>query len=123
MNKIYLKIAALINFISALVHTFLGQIDLVNPLLSSNLSMQVKGEFVSVWHIVTIILFATCLPLFKASFYEIKSSQVGLLKFIGWLYVLFALPFIVVSIWYFIFAPQWILLLPIGVLTLVSLRK
>jgi hypothetical protein len=123
MNKIHLKIAAIINVGSALVHTILGQVDLVNPLLESNLSTQVKGEWVGVWHIVTIILFATSIPLLKAAFKKIENSQIDLLKFIAWLYILFALAFIVVSIWYFIFAPQWVLLLPIGLLTLIGLKK
>lgn len=123
MNKIYLKIAALINLGSAFIHTFLGQIDLVNPLLISNVSTQVKGELVGAWHVVTIILFATSIPLLKAAFSKFEPSQIDLLKYIGWLYILFALPFMVTSIWYSIFAPQWLLLLPIGILTLIGLKK
>jgi len=123
MNKIYFKVAAIINLGSAFIHTFLGQIDLVNPLLVSDLSTQVKAEMVGAWHIITIILFATSIPLFKAAFNKLEASQIDLLRFIAWLYVLFAIPFIVSSIWYSVFAPQWVLLLPIGILTLIGLKK
>jgi len=105
-----------------MLHTIAGQVTLINPLVNSDLPSQVEGELVSAWHIVTIFLFATSIVLFNTGFYEFKDSRVDLLKFIAWMYILSVFPFIGASIWLSIFAPQWILLLPIGILTLIGLR-
>ena len=123
MKALYIKIAGIINLITAIIHVIGGQVDLVNPLLDSNMTGQAKGELVSVWHMVTILLFLTSYIIIKVGFGKGKPLDLNLLKAIGVLYVLMGLPFIISSLWYGIFAPQWILLMPIGILILIGIKK
>jgi len=120
-NKNYfILIAGIINSFTALLHTIGGQIDLVSPLQESNLTNQSKAEWFGVWHMVTIVLIATSFILIRTF---IKNKQNENLRHIGYLYVLFALPFIISSLLNGLLAPQWILLLPIGLLTIIGQRK
>ncbi|SNY94891.1 hypothetical protein [Flagellimonas pacifica] len=113
-TKISIKLAGFMNLFGALVHTFLGQTTLVNPLMDSDLNAQAKIEWLGVWHIVTVILFATSYVYLNEGFKSKTPPKYTLIKQISWLYVLFSLIFIIVSIWQQILAPQWILLLPVG---------
>jgi len=123
MRKTYIRIAGVINLIVAFVHLIAGQLDLIDPLIASELALQAKGELVAVWHIVTIQLFITSYVILKAGFGKLDAKHVSLLRFLGGFYVLIGFPFIIVSIWYSIFAPQWILLMPIGALVLFGLKN
>lgn len=123
MKNIFIKIAGIINLITALIHLIAGQIDLVNPLLDSNMTLQQQGELTAVWHIITILLFFTAYLILKAAFYEPKSPEIHTLKTISILYILIGVPFIIVSFWFSIFAPQWILLIPIGLFLGLGIRK
>lgn len=123
MKKTYLKIAGVLNLLTAIAHLFGGRLDLINPLVASDLTVQAKGELVAVWHIVTIQLFITSYVLLKAGFGKLDATEGSLLRFLGVFYVLIGLPFIAVSFWYSIFAPQWILLIPIGALVLFGLKN
>lgn len=123
MKKITIKIAAIINLFTAIVHLIGGQIDLVKPLNNSNLEVQQKAEWIGVWHIVTVLLFFTSYLILRAGFNQVKKSDVRLLKPIGFLYMMIGIPFIVSSIYFSVLAPQWILLTPIGMLLIVGLPK
>lgn len=118
-RNIYLIIAGLINLFTACLHTFAGQIDLINPLMNANLAIQTKSELLGAWHIVTILLFATAFILLKNGFQWNISKDKITIKYIGVLYILFCIPFVTVSIMNNLLAPQWILLLPIGTLSLI----
>jgi len=122
MKRIYLKIAGIINLFTMFIHLIAGQVDLVNPLISSELNNQVIGEWVSVWHIVSILLFLSAYYILKAGFKGYDPTDIKLLQFIGLLYILIGLPFIMSSFWFSVFAPQWILLMPIGLFTLIELN-
>lgn len=123
MKKIYIKLAGIINLITGLVHLIAGQMDLVNPLINSNLSVQQRAEWIGVWHIVTIFLLFTSYLFLRAGFVEVSNSNLQQLKPYAVLYMLIGLPFIVSSIYFSVLAPQWILLMPIGTLLLIGLRK
>lgn len=120
---IYIKIAGIINLITALIHLIAGQMDLVNPLLKSDLTNQEKGEFVGVWHMATILLFFTSILILRFAYSKMKVSNSESLRNIGILYILMGLPFIVMSIYYGLLVPQWILLMPIGILLLVGVNS
>ena len=122
MKKTYIKIAGIINLIAAIIHLVAGQIDLINPLAESSLNNQVKGELIGAWHIVSILFFITSYLLIKAGFQQENENEIYHLKIIGIIYLLIGIPFIITSIWFSIFAPQWILLMPIGVLTLLGTK-
>jgi len=123
MKKVHIKIAGIINLIVAFVHLFMGQWDLVDPLINSNMELQQKGELIAAWHIVTIFLFATSYMLLLTGFSKDEKRSAEIIKPIGIFYVLASLPFITVSVWYGIFAPQWIFLLPIGIFALLGVKK
>jgi len=125
MNKknIIWTIAGLLNLFTAVLHTIGGQIDLVNPLLKSNLLEQSQAEWLGVWHMVTIVLFTTSYYLLQSGFSKNQSTNLGIIKYIGIIYILFSIPFVFSGIYIQKFAPQWILLLPIGVLTLIGLKR
>ncbi len=122
-RNIYWLIAGGVNLLTAFVHTIAGQMDLVNPLLASDLNMQAKTEWIGVWHMVTIILFSTSFILIKNGINKNQNIQYILVQYIGYLYIAFSVPFILVSISYSHLAPQWILLLPIGVFTAMGCRN
>jgi len=119
----FLIISGLINLFTFLLHVIGGQISLINPLLDSNLELQIKTELLGVWHMATIILFVTSIILLYLGFKQNKKLNIQLLSFIGYLYILFSIPFIIISIIYGLLVPQWILLLPIGVLTIFGIKK
>ena len=123
MSKIYLKIAAVLNILTALLHLIGGQMDLVIPLLSSGLNEQVKSEWLGAWHMVTILLFSTAFLLSMKAFGNTERRRNELVHAIGWIYILASLPSICSSIYFQLLTPQWILLLPIGILTLIGNRK
>lgn len=119
----YWLIAGIVNLFTALLHTIGGQIDLVNPMLSSNLKNQAKAEWFGAWHMVTIILFASSYIVLRNAFVNYQKRQIELMKYIGILYILISIPFCVSSMIHKLLAPQWILLLPIGGLILYGVKK
>ena len=120
INRTQLKIAGLLNLLTALVHTILGQQDLVTPLLVSELDNQVRAEWMGAWHMITLLLFFTSYVILKSGFGSHQQLPLQTLKTIGWIYVLSGLPFIVSSIYFSVLAPQWILIIPIGLLLVLS---
>ena len=60
----YLIIAGVLTLFTAFLHLIGGQIDLINPLFKSNLENQIQTELLGVWHMVTIILFASSIVFF-----------------------------------------------------------
>jgi hypothetical protein len=123
MNRALIRTAGFINLATALIHTAAGQIDLVNPLIDSNLSDQQKAEWIAVWHIVTIVLFTTSFMILKAGFGKGETTNLQGLRVLGLMYVLMSVPFIGSGAYFSVFAPQWVLLLPVGMLLLVGARK
>lgn len=126
MNKrknYYLLIDGIINLFTALLHSIGGQISLVAPLQKSNLINQVKAEWLGAWHMVTIILFTTSYLLIKNGLDKMENKQTEIVKHIGYLYIIFTLPSIITSIMYALLAPQWIILLPIGLLAYFGTKK
>lgn len=119
----YWLIAGIINSLTALIHTFGGQIDLVNPLSKSNLNDQSKAEWLGVWHMITILLFITSYLILKNSLIAAQTRKIEIISSIGYLYILFSIPFIVTSFYFSLLAPQWILLLPIGLLLLFGIKR
>ncbi|WP_291725837.1 hypothetical protein [Bernardetia sp.] len=122
MKNIFLFLAGILNLFTALIHTFAGQSSLISPLLSSTIEKQVQTELLAVWHMVTLFLFFTSAA-FLLNFFRPKLECKAVIQFVSYLYLLFPISFIVVSLLYQSFASQWILLLPIGVLGLLGVKK
>lgn len=122
-RNMYWLIAGGINLFTAILHTLAGQLSLVNPLITSNLSAQAKAEWFALWHMITIVLFSTTYLVIKNGMKNVQNRQTELIKYIGYLYIALAIPFIVSSIINNLLAPQWILLLPIGLLIYFGAKK
>ena len=120
-KNIYWLIAGLISAFSFFIHLFLGQITLVAPLLKSNLTLQVKTEFLAVWHMVSIILLATPFVYFYFGFKNLSSSV--MICLLSNLYLVFGIVFIISGLYNMVFVPQWTLLLPIGIFGLLGIKK
>jgi len=126
MRKIIFA-AAVVNALTAGVHIFMGGADVVAPLFDSNLQRIPLLTLYAVWHMVSAILVLSAIALFLLS-YRKKSLEKGLLFFLGVTYSVFGLVFLVVCFVnfdgsLFLELPQWMLLLPVGVLTLLSALK
>jgi len=121
--RTYFKISGVINLATAMIHLIAGQIDLVNPLSNSNLEVQQKAEWISVWHIITILLFFSSYIILKAGFGKMKKNDSQQMKTFGVLYVIIGVPFVFSSLYFSVFAPQFILLMPIGILIFIGLSK
>lgn len=121
-KRIYWIIAGLVNLFTAFLHAIGGQISLVNPLSQSGLTDQEKAEWFGCWHMITIILFATSFLILKNGIKKIAVGQIEIIK-IGYLYIAFSVSFIVASSTYQLLAPQFILLLPIGLLILLGNKE
>lgn len=119
-RNIYWMIAGIINLFTAILHIVGGQLDLVNPLLESDLSHPTKTQWLGAWHIVSVILVVSSYYLLKYGSNANQSSSEAIVRLFGMLYLLFAGAFIASSLWMNVFAPQWILLLPIGILSLIG---
>ncbi|MEM1123534.1 MAG: hypothetical protein AAGJ18_24055 [Bacteroidota bacterium] len=121
-NK-FLIIAGLLNLGVFFLHLIGGQIDLVDPMLETALSLEEKSQLIGAWHLVTISLLATSYVLLSAGWGQCYAQNVDLIKLTGFLNLSFCLPFLGTSMYYHLFVPQWILFLPIGLLTLFGIKK
>ncbi|WP_109851063.1 hypothetical protein [Aquimarina sp. AU58] len=121
-NK-YWIIAGVINIFTAILHLIGGQLDLINPLMESSITLQIKTELLGVWHMVTIMLFTSSILYFKHGFNTTKKADIALVSFISYLYIAFSFAFIFSSVYKSILASQWVLLLPIGILGIIGVKK
>ncbi len=121
-NK-YWIIAGIINIFTAILHLIGGQIDLINPLMESSIALQIKTQLLGVWHMVTIILYTSSILYFKHGFNPTNKADIALVSFISYLYITFSFAFIFSSVYKLILAPQWVLLLPIGILGVIGVKK
>lgn len=122
--NVWILSAGTLGFFTALVHIFAGQVDPVRPFLKSNLTDIPKATFLACWHMISVMLvFCSCILTYAGSLnlVNLKASII----IISISFILFAMVFIAVG-WYFFGVraffklPQWILLLPIGVLGLIG---
>lgn len=122
-KNIYWIIAGFLNLFTFLLHLIGGQIDLINPLLQSNLENQTQSELLGVWHMATVVLIASSVIFLKNGFNKNGNQSKDLISFISYLYIAFSFAFIFSSIFKSVLAPQWVLLFPIGILGIIGLKK
>lgn len=122
INKYWIT-AGILNFITFFLHLIGGQVDLVTPMIETALSTQKSSQLVGAWHMATIILLATSYMLLAAGFNKKYANNIELIKLTGYLNLSFCLPFVIAGFYYGLLVPQWIFFLPIGVLTLIGVRK
>ena len=122
--KKFLIIAAVINLAVAIVHTFIGESDIIAPLLSTDAPNTVKWTLHAAWHMISFMLIQSTMTLFYLSGKPKDYSHSRILsKYIGIQYVFLALIFVGASVKYEIFFPQIIMLAPIGIFSILASRK
>ncbi len=119
----YFKIAGILNLLTFFLHIIGGQLDLVNPLLETQLPLELKAQWVGAWHMVSLILLATSYVLLTAGFTHKYTRHIELLSFVSYLNLVFCLPFLIAGFYYGLLVPQWILFLPIAVFSILGLNK
>ncbi|MFS1419325.1 hypothetical protein BCU26_003470 [Vibrio splendidus] len=118
--NIWIFSSGLLALFTTLVHVFSGQLDPVRPFLKSKLDDIPKATLLACWHLVSVTLFVSSLMLLYVGWYGIDSLYF-LIQLLGFLYILYASVFVAVGLYFFgakvfVKLPQWILLLPIGLL-------
>lgn len=122
MKKL-LIIAAIINLAVAIIHTIIGESDIVTPLLATDAPDTVRWTLHSAWHMISVVLFVSSIALFYLSRKEKDDPQTKILStYIGIQYIGLAMVFVVTSMVYGIFFPQIVMLAPIGILALLASR-
>jgi len=114
-----------IGLITALVHLIAGHFEIIKPFMQCDLVPVPKATLHACWHIVTVILFVSAIALLYLGVNPTSTDSNILALFIGGQFVAYAIVFLVFALagnWSnkLIRLPQWILLLPIGVLSIVG---
>ena len=123
MKNNYFIIAGFLNLITFFLHLIGGQLDLVNPMLNTSLSVEKSSQLVGAWNMVTIIIIATSYMLLMARFNKKYTTNKELLSFVTFLNVAFCFPFIIAGFYYGLLVPQWLFFLPIAILSFIGLKK
>ena len=113
--------ASIIAAVTTLIHAFVGGADTAGPLLSSHIAEESRLTLYAVWHMASITLGLSAVGLFFAALPLHSASSRYMAHFIAVLCLLFGLAFLAVAATQpgaglFLKLPQWILLLPVGVL-------
>jgi len=119
----YWIIAGILNFLTFVLHLTGGQLDLVDPMLDTSMSIEIKSQLVGAWNMVTLILIMTSIVLLLAGFRKRYDSNLDLIRFVGHLNMSFCFPFILAGFYYGLLVPQWIFFLPIGIFTFIGVKK
>ncbi|WP_165984299.1 hypothetical protein [Streptomyces sp. YIM 98790] len=110
---------------TTVIHVLAGGKSVVRPLLGSEVAAEPRRTLHVVWHMVTADLVLSSVALLALAFAAAPSTALAL--FIAAQYLAYAVVFLVVTLaadWPrpLLQLPQWILLLPVGVLALVGTR-
>lgn len=108
---------------TTLIHATAGGRSVVRPLLGSAVSAEPKRTLHVVWHMVTADLLLSSLALLALAFTATPST--ALVLFLAAQYLAYAVVFLVITLaadWPrpLLQLPQWMLLLPVAVLTLLG---
>jgi hypothetical protein len=122
MNRL-LVIATILAAVTTAVHMLAGGPDVATPLLASSMAGEPKLTLYAVWHMVSVVLAMSVPALFIGGLPRHAHAARYLVLFVSALWCAFGLVFLgVVAIqpeggWLFKL-PQWVLLLPVGLLGL-----
>ena len=116
MNRFWLT-AGIINVIATIMHLIMGYIDPLLPLTQTWLNDVSMATLFAVWTMATLVMLVSSFNLVYIGIYPRKAGAKELALLWGGLYVSFSLVFVIVNVSYAFFSlPQWVLLLPIGLL-------
>ncbi|MGQ5525381.1 hypothetical protein ACUHMQ_19250 [Chitinimonas sp. PSY-7] len=126
-NRILLISGVLAAFTAA-VHTFMGTPEIQRPLLESALAQPISLMLYACWHLVTVTLVLSALALVWSARPRNRTSAGALPLFVSLLWLLFGSVFVVVALAFvgpsaLLVLPQWVLLVPVGVLGWLGSRR
>ncbi|MFD4246798.1 hypothetical protein ACFWP3_35185 [Streptomyces sp. NPDC058525] len=118
----WLLAAGITAFGVAATHLVAGHRDVVRPLLSSGLADEPKRVFHAVWHMVSVDLVLSAVALVYLALADDTSATGPVAWFVAAHFLAYTVTFLVITLsvgWPrpLLRLPQWILLLPVAVLT------
>jgi len=124
MNKLLLS-ASILATATTIVHAFAGGGDVAAPLLASQLSEEPRLTLYAVWHMATVALGLSALAFFVGALPRYSADSRSMVQFASVLWLAFGAVFVVVAATQpgsglFLKLPQWVLLLPVGLLGLLG---
>jgi hypothetical protein len=112
--------SGLLCFVTALIHVVAGHFDPVVPFLRAELEPTVKATLYACWHMVTVTLFTSAIALVGIGLSPNLPGASLIATFNSGLYVLYGIVFLIIGArrfsWRLLRLPQWLLLMPVGVL-------
>ncbi|MEJ2794347.1 hypothetical protein WAE56_13105 [Iodobacter sp. LRB] len=122
-----LLLATLLAIFTAALHAFGGTLQIEGPLLHSNMPQEVSLMLFACWHFVTVALTLTAIALGLAA-RKPNTKSMATVTLISCLWLSFGTIFILIDVLYagphmLLQLPQWILLLPVGLLGLWGVSK
>ena len=126
-NRLLLA-SGLIAAFTAALHTVVGTPEVQEPLLHSSVPLPVSLLLYACWHLVTVTLILSAAALIWSARPSAKIAIGALPLFISLLWLLFGFVFIAVALVFsgpsaLFVLPQWVLLIPVGILGLLGDRK
>ncbi len=120
--------AGLLALFTALVHLLVGTPEIQAPLLSSTVPAPVALLLLACWHLVSVTLLASGAALLWSARPRQAASARALASFIAVLWLLFGLVFLAVALVFMgpqgcLVLPQWVLLIPVGLLAWAGARR
>lgn len=120
MNKFLLS-ASILAAVTAAIHTFVGGQEIATPLLNSQLPEEPRLTLYAVWHMATVVLALSAAALFAGAMPRYAVSGRSMVLFISALWLAFGAVFVIVATiepgsGLYFKLPQWVLLLPVGLL-------
>ena len=116
--------AAVVNLAVAVIHTFIGENDIIATLLATDAPDTVRWTLHSAWHMISVVLYMSSFTLFYVSRKDKNDPYSKIFpNYIGIQYIPLAMVFVVTSLVYGIFFPQIVMLAPIGILALLAGRR
>lgn len=115
-------LAGILCLATGVFHAVMGGIDTLNPIMASNIDMEVRVSIMAIWHAITALFVLSVIAFFWA--FGVGCAKAGPVGFLlGSFYLVFAGLFAVLSFLWFedpMVLPQWTLLAPIGLFALTA---
>ena len=110
---------------TALVHVFVGTPEVHQPLLLSSLPQAISLLLLACWHLVSVALAVSGAALVWGALPANRGRAQAMVLVVSAMWLLFGLVFVVVAASFkglagLAMLPQWVLLLPVGVLAGIS---
>jgi hypothetical protein len=120
MNKFLLS-ASILAAATAAIHVFAGGQDIAMPLLNSQLAEVPRLTLYAVWHMATAALALSAAALFIGAMPRYAAAGRLMVLFVSALWLAFGAVFVLVATFQagaglYFKLPQWVLLLPVGLL-------